>query len=117
MKIKLFFAHSMAIFALTVALAMGASSLMAASVNPLASDHAEVAACGKCGDGACNKRCGETAANCPKDCGVTEQSQRLACGRCGDGVCVKQCGENERSCPRDCAVKVQDDIMAALKGN
>ena len=28
------------------------------------------AACGKCGDGYCNKRCGETATSCPRDCGV-----------------------------------------------
>ncbi len=27
-------------------------------------------ACGKCGDGYCNPRCGETATNCPRDCGV-----------------------------------------------
>lgn len=29
------------------------------------------AACGKCGDGYCNPRCGETSKNCPRDCGVT----------------------------------------------
>jgi hypothetical protein len=28
-------------------------------------------ACGKCGDGYCNPRCGETATSCPRDCGVT----------------------------------------------
>jgi hypothetical protein len=27
--------------------------------------------CGKCGDGYCNPRCGETATSCPKDCGGT----------------------------------------------
>lgn len=26
-------------------------------------------ACGKCGDGYCNPRCGETVQNCPRDCG------------------------------------------------
>jgi len=25
--------------------------------------------CGKCGDGYCAKQCGETAKNCPRDCG------------------------------------------------
>ena len=25
-------------------------------------------ACGKCGDGYCNPRCGETATSCPRDC-------------------------------------------------
>lgn len=29
------------------------------------------AACGKCGDGYCNPRCGETATSCPRDCGVS----------------------------------------------
>jgi len=32
----------------------------------------ETSACGRCGDGYCNKRCGETALNCAKDCGVVE---------------------------------------------
>lgn len=27
------------------------------------------AACAKCGDGQCQKSCGETAKSCPKDCG------------------------------------------------
>jgi uncharacterized low-complexity protein len=49
----------------------------------------EKAACGKCGDGYCNKRCGETAASCPRDCGVDSESIQLACGRCGDGYCAK----------------------------
>ena len=26
--------------------------------------------CGRCGDGYCNPRCGETATSCPRDCGV-----------------------------------------------
>jgi hypothetical protein len=26
--------------------------------------------CGRCGDGSCVASCGETATNCPKDCGV-----------------------------------------------
>ena len=29
------------------------------------------AACGKCGDGYCNPRCGESATSCPRDCGVS----------------------------------------------
>ncbi len=29
--------------------------------------------CDRCGDGFCSKRCGETAANCPKDCGVISE--------------------------------------------
>jgi hypothetical protein len=33
-------------------------------------DEAGDAMCGKCGDGYCNPRCGETATSCPKDCGV-----------------------------------------------
>lgn len=34
-------------------------------------DEAADAMCGKCGDGYCNPRCGETATSCPKDCGGT----------------------------------------------
>ena len=33
----------------------------------------EVGACGKCGDGACVRSCGETPQSCPIDCGVTER--------------------------------------------
>jgi hypothetical protein len=33
-------------------------------------DETADAMCGKCGDGYCNPRCGETAASCPKDCGT-----------------------------------------------
>ena len=29
------------------------------------------AMCGKCGDGFCNPRCGETPTSCPADCGGT----------------------------------------------
>ena len=34
-------------------------------------DETADAMCGKCGDGYCNPRCGETATSCPKDCGGT----------------------------------------------
>ena len=36
-----------------------------------ADDESGDAMCGKCGDGYCNPRCGETATSCPKDCGGT----------------------------------------------
>ncbi len=29
--------------------------------------------CGRCGDGACVKSCGETSTSCPKDCGVPSE--------------------------------------------
>lgn len=64
------------------------------------------AACGRCGDGFCAAQCGETAENCPKDCGVVE-SFALACGKCGDGHCTAQCGETATSCPKDCGVESQ----------
>jgi len=32
--------------------------------------------CGRCGDGYCNPSCGESALNCPKDCGVVERVAR-----------------------------------------
>ena len=35
------------------------------------SDESDVAMCGKCGDGYCNPRCGETSTSCPRDCGGT----------------------------------------------
>jgi hypothetical protein len=74
---------------------------------------AEAGACGKCGDGFCNKRCGETSASCPKDCGTGSESVQLACGKCGDGYCSKTCGENARSCPRDCADRAADSATPA----
>ncbi len=58
------------------------------------------AACGKCGDGYCNPRCGETASSCPRDCGATTLAA-AGCGRCGDGYCSPSC-ETAASCPKDC---------------
>lgn len=58
-------------------------------------------ACGKCGDGYCNPRCGESATNCPADCGGTT-SVAPPCGKCGDGYCNPRCGETATNCPRDC---------------
>jgi hypothetical protein len=63
-------------------------------------EDAAPALCGRCGDGACVRSCGETPTSCPRDCGVPSES---LCGRCGDGACVRQCGETATSCPRDCA--------------
>jgi len=78
-----------------------------------ACDKAEVAACGKCGDGFCAKQCGETAETCPRDCGVVDSVQLLACGKCGDGRCTPQCGETAQTCPRDCGVEA-DSVTARL---
>lgn len=54
-----------------------AAALFAPSVMatwPAAGDRAcETSACGRCGDGYCNKRCGETAQTCPKDCGLVSE--------------------------------------------
>lgn len=72
---------------------------------------ADVAACGKCGDGYCNPRCGENATNCPRDCGGTT-SVAAACGKCGDGYCNPRCGENATSCPRDCGATTAVDTGA-----
>ena len=59
------------------------------------------AMCGKCGDGYCNPRCGETATSCPKDCGATTATDAM-CGKCGDDYCNPRCGETATSCPKDC---------------
>lgn len=32
--------------------------------------------CAKCGDGQCQKSCGENAVTCPRDCGVPQTSNR-----------------------------------------
>jgi hypothetical protein len=63
----------------------------------------DAAFCGRCGDGFCNPRCGETATSCPLDCGATT-SIAASCGRCGDGFCNPHCGETATSCPSDCGV-------------
>lgn len=34
---------------------------------------ADFAQCGRCGDGFCNPRCGETSESCPTDCAVDAQ--------------------------------------------
>ena len=95
-------------FAMLLALAGFMPSSMAISPQTQNVCPVEKAACGKCGDGYCNKRCGETAASCPRHCGVGSESMLLACGRCGDGDCTKSCGENAVSCPKDCAAKARD---------
>jgi hypothetical protein len=64
-------------------------------------DNDTEAMCGKCGDGYCNPRCGETATSCPKDCGATTATDAM-CGKCGDGYCNPRCGETATSCPKDC---------------
>ncbi len=68
---------------------------------PTDSDDA-LAACGKCGDGYCNPRCGETSTSCPLDCGGGSTSVAAACGKCGDNYCNPRCGETATSCPLDC---------------
>ncbi|MFO0747995.1 MAG: hypothetical protein U1F43_20390 [Myxococcota bacterium] len=78
----------------------------------------------KCGDCTCDSLCGETIANCPKDChvcgdGIVSQGE-LDCGckedacrcigssgvlgaGCGDGCCMGyQCDETSGNCPGDC---------------
>lgn len=59
------------LIAAVAAAALFAPSVMATWPAP-AERACESSACGRCGDGYCNKRCGETAANCPRDCGVIE---------------------------------------------
>ncbi|MBA3395208.1 MAG: hypothetical protein H0T89_21345 [Deltaproteobacteria bacterium] len=83
-------------------------------------------ACGKCGDGYCNPRCGETATSCPRDCGGGETSIAAQCeadeaagmcGKCGDGYCNPRCGETATSCPRDCGTStsaVELDAESAI---
>lgn len=60
--------------------AFAAAALFAPSVmatwpaSPASGERAcESSFCGKCGDGYCNKRCGETAQTCPKDCGLVSE--------------------------------------------
>lgn len=79
MKIRVSPALTAVIFALALALGTFVPSSMATtSLEKDAS--AEVGACGKCGDGYCNKRCGETAASCPKDCAVSSDSFKALTG-------------------------------------
>ncbi len=129
MKIWKFSSISIVAFVLFAVTALFVPSSMAVNDVENSACATETNACGKCGDGYCNKRCGETALSCPKDCGSVEgsiQEERiqaepiqakpiqLACAKCGDGVCARSC-ENERSCPKDCAVKVKSII--ALNNN
>ena len=134
MKIWKFSSISIVAFALFAVIALYAPSSIAVDEGGNSACATETNACGKCGDGYCNKRCGETTLSCPKDCGgsagsaqegqaqavpmqrapiqeapikegpIQEASIQLACARCGDGVCARSC-ENERSCPKDCAAK------------
>jgi hypothetical protein len=124
MKIWNFSSISIVAFVLFAVVALYAPSSIAVDEGGNSVCATETNACGKCGDGYCNKRCGETTLSCPKDCGSSAESVQegrtqemliqeapiqLACARCGDGVCARSC-ENERSCPKDCAVKTRSII-------
>lgn len=94
-----------AVFAVIISLgfySQAGVSEVSDSVNCGVSEQASAAACGRCGDGACVKSCGENAKTCPADCGGVPATKAAACGKCGDGVCVKSCGETPQSCPADC---------------
>ncbi len=52
-----------------------------------------------CGDGVCDKKSGETALNCPKDCG---KPLTPGANPCGDGVCDTKSGESVSNCGEDC---------------
>jgi hypothetical protein len=85
-------------------------------VSDVAADDDAGAACGKCGDGYCNPRCGETATSCPKDCGATLADEAM-CGKCGDGYCNPRCGETATSCPRDCAATIEEEAACGKCGD
>ena len=50
---------------------LGESQPVAPVCTAEVADETADAMCGKCGDGYCNPRCGETATSCPPDCGGT----------------------------------------------
>jgi hypothetical protein len=74
MKIRLSSLLACAVFSAVFAIGMFVPSSMATTSLIENAASVEVGACGKCGDGYCNKRCGETALSCPKDCGVSSES-------------------------------------------
>ena len=61
------------LFVAFAAAALAAPTVMAVPAGASSERACETGACGRCGDGYCSKRCGETAANCPKDCGVVSE--------------------------------------------
>jgi hypothetical protein len=74
MKIRKFSSISIVAFALFAAIALYAPSSIAVDESGNSACATETNACGKCGDGYCNKRCGETTSSCPKDCGGSAES-------------------------------------------
>lgn len=60
----------LAVFAVIVSLGFYSQAGVSDSVNCGVSEQTQsAAACGRCGDGACVKSCGENAKTCPADCG------------------------------------------------
>lgn len=74
MKIWKFSSISIFAFVLFAVVALYAPSTIAVDDAGNSACATETNACGKCGDGYCNKRCGETALSCPKDCGTASES-------------------------------------------
>jgi hypothetical protein len=66
------------------------------------------AACGGCGDAACDTNAGETCSSCPADCGCQTgwSCQSGQCVQspppCGNGSCEVNLGESCATCPADC---------------
>ena len=71
MKIKKLLLAVFSVFVLSV----GVASYAALSSG---TNECEVASstCGKCGDGYCNPRCGETKLSCPRDCGGSPDTSK-----------------------------------------
>lgn len=112
--------RKLSLLSLCCLLMFGATSLIAETAAPAdaKTEVANAARCGRCGDGACVKSCGETALSCPVDCGgvpqpsvATNQAAVEACGSCGDGWCVAMCGETAENCPSDCG-KIKPTVEA-----